>query len=113
MILHIDMDAFYAFVKQLDNPWLREKCVVVEGVSNRGVVSASIYEAPKFGVRSAIPIFQPKQKCPEGIFIPPVYRCSWIYLNGPKKMITSGKRLIAPWKPSPKSSGGMPAGEQP
>ena len=70
-IIHIDMDAFYASVEQLDNPALRGKPVAVGGNEIRGVVSAASYEARKFGVRSAISGVLAKKNCPDLIFVKP------------------------------------------
>jgi DNA polymerase IV len=70
MILHIDMDAFYASVEQADNPGLKGKCVIIGGRTGRSVVSAASYEARRFGVRSAMPMFLAKRKCPKAVILP-------------------------------------------
>ncbi|WP_339917854.1 DNA polymerase IV [Yeosuana marina] len=70
-IIHVDMDAFYASVEQMDHPELKGKPIAVGGSEKRGVVSAASYEARKFGVKSAMSGLQAKRNCPELIFVKP------------------------------------------
>jgi nucleotidyltransferase/DNA polymerase involved in DNA repair len=75
VIVHVDMDAFYAAIEQLDNPEYRGRPVVVgadpRGGRGRGVVSAASYEARTFGIRSAMPISQAYRRCPHAVFATP------------------------------------------
>ena len=75
-IIHLDLDAFFASVEQRDNPAYQGKPLITGGISggggnlNRGVVHAASYEARKYGVHAGMSIWEARQKCPQGIFIP-------------------------------------------
>ena len=71
MILHVDMDAFFAAVERLDDPSLAGRCLVVGSDSPRGVVAAASYEARRFGIHSAMPMFQARRRCPQLVIVPP------------------------------------------
>ena len=69
-IAHLDCDAFYAAVEKRDDPSLRQRPLIIGG-QKRGVVATCCYIARLSGVRSAMPMFEAKRRCPEAVFMPP------------------------------------------
>ncbi len=95
-IIHVDMDAFYASVEQLDNPSLRGLPLAVGGNSKRGVVSAASYEARKFGVRSAISGYKAAQLCPHLVFVKPRFERYKEISNQIRKIFHEYTDLVEP-----------------
>ncbi|NLY20288.1 MAG: DNA polymerase IV [Tissierellia bacterium] len=67
--LHVDLDAFFASVEEIENPSLKGKPMVVGGKSDRGIITTANYEARKYGLHSAMPIFMAKSLCPNVIIV--------------------------------------------
>jgi DNA polymerase-4 len=95
-IAHLDCDAFYAAVEKRDDPSLIGKAVIVGGGSQRGVVMTACYEARKFGVKSAMPMFQAKKLCPHGIVIPPRMAKYAAVARDIRKLLTILTPLVEP-----------------
>ena len=71
-ILHVDLDAFFAAVEELDHPELAGKPVIVGGTpEGHGVVSTANYVALRYGIHSAMPAAQAVRLCPHGVFVRP------------------------------------------
>src|SRR5690242_577942 len=99
VILHCDMDAFFASIEQRDHPAYRGKPVIVGSPPDRrGVVCAASYEARKFNVRSAMPSRTAGKLCPQGIFVRPrmeVYRAESEHIMTILKSITPAVEKVS------------------
>ena len=95
-IAHVDCDAFYAAVEVRDNPSLAGKALIVGGGGQRGVVTTASYEARKFGVRSAMPMFQAKKLCPHAIVIPPRIAKYAAVARDIRKLLTALTPMVEP-----------------
>lgn len=84
MIMHIDMDAFFASVEQASNPKLKNKPIAVSSSSERGVIITSSYEARKYGVKTGLSVFEATKLCPHLIIIPGNFQK---YVSTSKKII--------------------------
>lgn len=95
-IIHVDMDAFYASVEQMDHPHLQNLPLAVGGNSRRGVVAAASYEARKFGVKSAMSGYKAAKLCPDLIFVSPRFERYKEISNQIRKIFFDYTDLVEP-----------------
>lgn len=95
-ILHVDMDAFFASVEQLDRPELRGSPVVVGGLGPRGVVATASYEARAFGVQSASPMARARVLCPHAAFVAPRFDRYEAVAHEVRALLTSFSPAVEP-----------------
>ncbi|MGH3624649.1 MAG: DNA polymerase IV [Sciscionella sp.] len=95
-ILHVDMDAFYAWVALRELPELRERAVIVAGVSIRGVVLSANYLARTFGVHSAMRAARAKRLCPRAVFLPPTFPAYQEVSSGVMRIFREVAPLVEP-----------------
>lgn len=97
MILHVDMDAFYAAVEELDRPELAGRPVIVGGdPDRRGVVAAANYRAREYGIHSAMPAAHAKRRCPQAVFLPPRFDRYANVATQIRRIFTSYTPLVEP-----------------
>jgi DNA polymerase-4 len=90
IVAHLDLDAFYAAVEELEDPELRSRPLVVGGDPHgRGVVSTANYEARKFGIHSAMPAAEALRRCPQAVFVRPRMRVYAAYSRAVWEVVRS------------------------
>lgn len=95
-IAHIDCDAFYASVEKRDNAELRYVPLIVGHAGGRGVVTTACYIARRFGVRSAMPMFQARELCPHATIVPPDMAKYRRVSSGIRAIFESATEIIEP-----------------
>jgi DNA polymerase-4 len=99
IILHSDMNSFYASVEQAENPSLRGKPVVVAGKEElrHGIVLTKSIEAKRYGIQTAEALWQARAKCPDLIVLPPRYRLYRRYSEMARAIYNQYSDLVEPF----------------
>ena len=101
IILHCDMNAFYASVEQSERPGLRGRPLIVGGdeESRHGIVLTASYEAKRRGVKTAMALWEARRACPEAVIVPPRYGLYHRYSNAARRIYYDYTDLVEPFGP--------------